>query len=407
MNFGAAMPRPQEVYNTMVRAVTGANDVHYGRGGVALAEPPSSAPTARIPALHDQAVNAGPHSQRYLSGVLADAGPLMEIGAALELSVVDRIAVGNGPIAGLVASGDGRRLVVTNHGDDSVSMLNTRSGAVERTVTGLGEPFAIETGGFGHAHVSTASTAYDALAVIDLNTDDVVALHPLAHAVRDVAVSPDGTRVYASRNKTDGTDVAVLETATGRVETIDLATPSGVSADCVAISPDGRRLYVATQRPTGGGLAVIDTAARRVVDTIDIGSPIRDIALNRDGGIAYVAASGPDFGGVVDIVDTGAAVVTGSTEIEASGAITQLTLSKDGDRAYLVADGGLTVMSTLTHDVVDTVTPEAQPSCVAEGVDGSRLYIADYTGAVTVVSVALMTASLVGEFADRPELASV
>jgi hypothetical protein len=37
-------------------------------------------------------------------------------------------------------------------------------------------------------------------------------------------------------------------------------------------------------------------------------------------------------------------------------------------------------------------------------VDGSHLYIADYSGTVTVVSIALTAAALVGEVGDRPEL---
>ena len=50
------------------------------------------------------------------------------------------------------------------------------------------------------AYVSTVSPAYDSIAVIDMSTDTVVATHPLALSVSDLAVSADGKHVYASRN---------------------------------------------------------------------------------------------------------------------------------------------------------------------------------------------------------------
>ncbi|MEZ0365311.1 YncE family protein [Mycobacterium sp. pUA109] len=390
----------------MAKAVTAMSEARDATGGVALAEPPSSAPTVRIPALQDLAVNLGPRSHRYLPDVLAEAGPLLEVGVALGLTVAGRIGVGNGPIAGIAASRDGRRLVVTNYGDDSISVVNLAAGRVAATLTGLPEPFTVAADEADEArvYVGVASPGYDAIAAVDLVTGTAVAGYPLAGSVRDLAVSPDGKLVFTSRISADGADVVVLDTTTEQAQVIDLAVAPGAVAENLAVSPDGQRLYVAIQRPDGSGLAVIDTAARRVLDTIEIGSPIRGLALNHDGDILYVASCDPDLGAVIDVVDTRAAVITGSLEIGSLDTVTQLLLSTDGARAYLVTGTGVTVMSTLTHDVIGTVALDAQPSCVAESADGSHLYVADHAGAVTVVSIGLTTASLVGEVADRPEL---
>jgi DNA-binding beta-propeller fold protein YncE len=65
-----------------------------------------------------------------------------------------------------------------------------------------------------------------------------------------------------------------------------------------------------------------------------------------------------------------------------------LTLSADGDRAYLVSDDRVTVLCTLTHDVIATLVVAAQPSCVVESPDATQLYIADYSGTITVTPVA-------------------
>ncbi len=388
----------------MSKGVTAGNDVNGLRGGLALAEPPSSAATVRMAAPRDSAV-IGPGSDRYRPEALADAGPLLEIGTALELNVINRVTVRNGPIADIAASRDGRRLVVSNHGDDSVSVIDTASGAI-LTLANIEAPFTIAaaSAGASQVYVSMATMRCDSIAVIDLDSQTAVAEYSLGESVRDVTVSPDGRRVYVSRIGADGADVAILDTVTERIEVIDLAAEPGAVADCVALSPDGQSLYVATERPSGSALAVIDTRARRVIGTVNIGSPIRDIALNRGGDIAYVASCGSERGGVVDVVDTGAGVIAGSLEIGAFGAITQLVLSNDGYRVYLVTDAGVIVMSTLTYDVVNTVKPVAQPSSVAESADGNHLFVADYEGAVTVISIARTTSSLVGEFGDRPEL---
>jgi YVTN family beta-propeller protein len=363
--------------------------------------------------------------------------------------IVVRIPVNNGPISAIVASPDGSRLMVTNYGHNSVSIIGTDTCQVLETVAGVDEPFAIAMGGpdgiaANRAYVSSASRAYDSIQVIDVFTNTVVATHPLALSVNDLVVSADGRYVYASRNGARSADVAVLDTTTDRVEVIDIAEASGTpgtTTECVRISPDGGRLYVGTNGPAGGRIVVIgapsdyagDTAGRSgerahwrrkksarscagsaqaglsVVGAIEIGLPVRDVALSLDGanaGRAYVASCCPDMGAVVDVIDTRTNKITSTRKLgEISGILTGLTLSRDGDRAYLVSDDGITVLCTLTQDVIGTVRMTDHPSCVVESPDGKRLYVADYSGAVTVAPVA-STAPLAIEGAAHRSYAS-
>jgi DNA-binding beta-propeller fold protein YncE len=53
----------------------------------------------------------------------------------------------------------------------------------------------------------------------------------------------------------------------------------------------------------------------------------------------------------------------------------------------------VTVWSTATHDVIGSIVTGAQPSCATESPDGNRLYMADYSGAITVLTVASTAAS--------------
>ena len=350
-------------------------------------------------------------------------GQVLEFGAAPGFPIVVEIAVQNGPISGIATSPDGARLLVTNYGRNSVSVIDTDTCRVVETVADLDEPFAIAMGSKDaeRAYVSTVSTAYDAIGVIDVPTNTVVATHPLALSVSDLGVSADGRYVYASRNGAGGADIAVLDTTTGRVEALEVATTPGTTTECVRVSPDGGRLYVGTNGPAGGRLVVIGTQPesnepgagrsswRRksstgsrgnaeqtglcVIDTIEIGLPVRDVALSPDGAIAYVASCAPELGAVIDVIDTRTNKIIGTRKIgEIGGILTALTLSRDGDRAYLVSDDGIAVLCTLTHDVVGAVTVTNQPSCVVESPDAKYLYIADYSGAVTVAAVASMVA---------------
>ena len=130
------------------------------------------------------------------------------------------IPVNNGPISGIATSPDGSRLMVTNYGHNSVSIIDTDSCRVVETVAGVDEPFAIAVGGpegiaADRAYVSSVSTAYDSIEVIDVFTNTVVASHRLALSVSDLAVSADGKYVYASRNGAGSADVVVMDTATG------------------------------------------------------------------------------------------------------------------------------------------------------------------------------------------------
>jgi YVTN family beta-propeller protein len=328
-----------------------------------------------------------------------------EVAYAPGFTVVDKIAVQHGAVSGIGISPDGTRLMVTHYGDDSFSLIDTADSAVAQTVLDIDEPFAVAVPDIpdGRAFVSTVSTAYDSILAFDMDANRVVAAYPVAHSVTDLAVSPDGRYVYASRTAVSGADVAILDTKTGREDAIGIAAAAGTTAGCVRVSPDGRRLYVAANGPFAAELVVIDTHNNRVLNTIEIGSPIRDIALSPDGATAYVGSCGPDFGAVLDVLDTRTDTVVNTYKIgEIAGLLAQLVLSRDGRRAYLVGDSSVTVWSTATHDVLGSIVTGAQPSCVTESPDGARLYVADYTGAITVLTTASVDAPMPDEVPTAP-----
>jgi len=319
-------------------------------------------------------------------------------------AVEAEIAVQTGAVSSIAVSPDGTRLVVTKYGDDSVSVIDTGDGVVVHVVVDIDEPFAVAMSGkAGRTYIGSASAAYDSILAFDTDADRVVASYPLAFSVTDLAVSPDGRYVYASRTAADGADVAILDTTTGEQDSIGIAAVPGTAAQCVRVSPDGRRLYVGINGPFAAELVVIDTRSNRVTSTIEIGSSIRDIALSADGATIYVGSCGPDFGAVLDVVEGGTGAIAGTYKIgEIARGLTQLALSRDGRRAYLVGDTSVTVLSTATHDVIGNIVTGSRPSCITESPDGSRLYIADYAGPITVLTTGSTTAPVADELPTAP-----
>ena len=268
--------------------------------------------------------------------------------------------------------------MVTNHGDDTVSLLHADTLAVAGVVAVPGEPFAIVVAD-DRAYVSTSSSNFDAVSVIDTETKTVVATYSLAFSVtalapaRTASGSTQAVPVTASRRRRHRHD----RRASGhhrhrhRRGYRDRRRPG---------RPTGKRLYVATTDARGSALVVVDIETARVQRTVSVGSPIRDIAFAD--GIAYVLTSDRTRGGAVKVVDlsTGPHHRHRRTRV---GAPTQMTMSADKTRAYIVDYDNVTVLCTLTLKIVNRVTVDARPSCVAVDSDAGRLYVADYSGGVT------------------------
>jgi YVTN family beta-propeller protein len=298
-----------------------------------------------------------------------------------DVTPVGTAAIQRGPIGDVAANA--ATVVVTNYGHDSVSFVNSGTLEVEDTIGVPGEPFAAVVSD-DRAYVSTSSASHDAVSVIDTNTKSVIATYPLAFGVTALAISPDGKRVYAGRIGHDHVDVAVIDTTAERVGTIDIATGAGIGVDALAVDPTGKRLYVATTDARGSQLVVVDAETARVDRKVWVGSPIRDLAFAD--GTAYVLTSDRARGGAVSVIDMSTNRITDTIEL-GIGAPTQMTLSPDKTRAYIVDYDHVAVLCTLTHAVVHTVTIDARPSCVTVNFDGDRLYVADYAGNVNAFSV--------------------
>ncbi|MEB3021248.1 YncE family protein [[Mycobacterium] crassicus] len=305
--------------------------------------------------------------------------------------VVDTVTVDRGPIGGLAVSADGARLLATNYGDDTVSVIDTASGTVVSTVFHADEPFAIAAGpaGTGRAYVTAASMALDAVLAIDVDAAEVIGCYPVAMGISHLVSDPMGSRVYVTRTGSAGVEVLALDATMRPVGATVVSNSPAADAACLRISRDGRRLYVAVRQPAGDAVTVLDRDLN-IVDTIKVGLTILDVAVSPDGSKLFVATGGSDGRGTVHVVDSRTHAVGIGFVVDAQ--LIQLIVSRDGDRAYLVTGAGVVVMCARTNEALGTLGATTAPSCAVESPDGSRLYIAGFDGAVTVASLAHLPA---------------
>jgi YVTN family beta-propeller protein len=374
----------------MANNVARVDEATNAMGGIAVAD---RAPIAAdwIPALRD----AGEVSTRTIRPHLPQQASDVASRADCEpaFSALGRITVGRGPIADIAVDSDTGQLFVTNQVDHSVSMLDPGTLTVIGSVTGVEEPSAV-TSAAGRAYSSTVMVSYDAITVLDPAASEPV-IHPLANTIRDLAASRDGRRVYAARTGRGGADAAVLDTASGRISTIDLGTRRGASAEAIAISPDDTRIYVVTADHAGGEFVAVDTDGHGVAGGLAFDEPLRDVAVSADGASVFVASCHPATGATVDVVDAHSLRVIDTVTL--GGEVSQLLVAAAGDRFYAVNGDRIMVLSASTHEVLDSITTVTEPSCIAESPDGSRLFVADYDGTVTALAVTPTTDAMLAK----------
>lgn len=192
------------------------------------------------------------------------------------------------PLA-LALSAGGDKLYVALQGTEDepgreVAVIDTASEAVLRRIRVGSSPTALALHPGGR-FLAVANRFSNFVSVIDTLTDEVALDAPAPFYTVDVAFAPSGERAYLANRWKDSVlrwDIEVGErfrVAWTRDSGVEPDRPAGIPVGQnprdMALSPDGGRLYVAS--PTSMHLSIIDTATDSEIRRVNIGSPPGDV----------------------------------------------------------------------------------------------------------------------------------
>ncbi|MFF0431765.1 IPT/TIG domain-containing protein [Streptomyces sp. NPDC004327] len=143
-----------------------------------------------------------------------------------------------------------------------------------------------------------------------------------------------------------------------------------------AITPDGSSVYVVNVN--GNSVSVVDTASNTVKATIPVGQMPWDVAVTPDGSTVYVANR---YSNSVSVISTATNTITRT--ISGLGSPSSLAVTHDGSELWVSTNSTITVVSTATHAVVQTIAQDSVE--IALSPDEHYVYALGYRGSLAVL----------------------
>ena len=191
------------------------------------------------------------------------------------------------------------------------------------------------------AYLALISRGDSSMAVLDLDTLEVVQVLEMDNTHPGLEVAPAGDRLYAAGGREGTVEVIDIEAdgTLGARQSVSLeGTPSGL-----ALTEDGQTLWVGSYYESW--LYGIDTATLEVVHTLDIDSGAWDLAIVPGRDELYVSDLSGDG---ITVVDVSAGEVTATLTADMSPA--GLAVTADGGRVFAAVSNGDAVIA------IDTAT---------------------------------------------------
>ncbi len=275
---------------------------------------------------------------------------------------------------------------VANAESYDVSVINTETKSIEKTIpvdnpTASANPgpedVAINPDG---SRVYVSNLAANNISVIDPSTNTVIAKISFPGSPSGMCFSPDGLTLYVCCN----TGVEVVNTITN---TITGFIPVSDDPTDLAISPDGATLYVTENNTSniGSEFYFVSTVAGKVINHITVGMASYGVCVSPDGSRIYVANS---YSNNVSVIDAAAQTII--TSFAAGTGPWGLCLSPDGSVLYVtnsgenpytnVPQGSVSVIDTKIGRLIATITVGLLPEGISITPDGSEVYVANDFG---------------------------
>jgi gliding motility-associated-like protein len=258
----------------------------------------------------------------YIPNGLNNTVTAVNMATGLAATTID---VGSSPF-GVAITADGNLAYITNTGSNNLSVINTATNTVVATIPAGFRPFQIVLSPDG-TKAYTTNPYSNSVEVISTVTKSIAATIPV-NSPDGLVISPDGSTLYVSGGLSG--QITVINTSTN---VVSATIPLGQQAGRLAISPDGTQLYAVNI----SGISVINTATYAVVSNIPVSIP-QNIAISPDGRYLYVTqGNSANANGDVGIIDR---TTNAITEIQ-TGALNLggITVSDDGKSVYVINEG--------------------------------------------------------------------
>jgi YVTN family beta-propeller protein len=195
-------------------------------------------------------------------------------------------------------SPDGSKLYISNFGSDIIEIVNTNDMSTVASLNVYDNPLGIATSPDGQ-FVYVVTSAY---LIIFNSTGDFINSIFIGPGTTDIAVSPDGSKVYLTNMENNY--VSIYNTTT-----LDPITTiaTGQSPNGITLSPDGTKLYVTNN--LSNTVSVINTLTNQLSTNIPVGLYPSGISISADGIYVYVTNQNDH---TVSVIDTRENIVTTS-----------------------------------------------------------------------------------------------
>ncbi len=215
--------------------------------------------------------------------------------------------------SGLALSPSGNALITCNSFSNSISIIDTATWSIVKTLTIGTFPTRASFSADG-SKIYITNRDSDTVSVVSNAgaASALLATIPVGDGPFLTAATPSGSKLYVVNWNANTIGVVNLTTNT-QVSTIPI--PAGQSVDGLKMSPDGTRVYVTYgqgslsfglggyTRTQTGSLAVINTATDSIIQTIPTANFGVQLALSANGYVGAIAQPWGDGVSIIDFVD--------------------------------------------------------------------------------------------------------
>ncbi|MDD3887904.1 MAG: choice-of-anchor D domain-containing protein [Patescibacteria group bacterium] len=262
---------------------------------------------------------------------------------------------------------------VTNADDDSVSVIDTATRNVIKTISVGNFPLGVAVSP-DRTKVYVGNYNGNSVSIIDVASLTVTKTISFSGDVYGIVFNPTGTKAYVSYGMLPGY-VGIINVAT---DTYESSIVVGNSPAGLAINPLGTKLYVANFN--GGDISVIDLNSNSVIKTISsVGNFLHDAVINSAGTRLYVASFDVSSNGSVAVIDIANDVYLTSISMGAGTDTTGLALNPTGSLLYAtnILTDEVKVVNTTDNSIIGSVTVGDAPWGISSNHLGTRVYVAN------------------------------